>query len=107
MPEAQVLEMPVQDGSELGRITAIERRLEQGSSRMTGLESSIKLFGDKLDNHIATSQSTNSAVAEVLEILHAGKGFFKVVGYLGHAIKWVAAIAAPVLATWYAWKGGK
>jgi hypothetical protein len=43
---------------------------------------------------------------EVLDILHAGKGFFKVVGWFGGVIKWCMLLAAPAVTLWYALKGG-
>lgn len=43
---------------------------------------------------------------EVLDILHAGKGFFKVVGWFGNVAKWVALVGAPIVAFWYTLKGG-
>ena len=43
---------------------------------------------------------------EVLDILHAGKGFFKVVGWFGGVAKWCLLLAAPAVTFWYALKGG-
>ncbi len=49
----------------------------------------------------------NSAdTKEVLDILHAGKGFFKVVGWCGGVIKWCLLLAAPAVTFYYALKGG-
>ena len=71
----------------------IERRFNAGSERMDRIEAMIV---------------TNSAdTAEVLEIIRLGKSFFKLVGHLGSFIKWATAIGAPVVAFYYAIKGGK
>ena len=75
---------------------------------MANIEASLSQLSEKLDEHTRMSADTNSSVSEVLEILHAGKGFFKVLGYIATAIKWTAAFAAPVIALIYTIKtGGK
>lgn len=69
----------------------------------------------KLDENVKdvkamkTSLSENNHnTKEVLDILHAGKGFFKVVGWIGGVIKWCFLLAAPAVTLWYALKqGGK
>ncbi len=71
----------------------IERRFTAGSERMDRIEAMI----------LANSVDT----AEVLEIIRLGKSFFKVIGHLGSFIKWSAAVGAPMVAFYYAIKGGK
>lgn len=71
----------------------IEDRFLAGSARMDRIEAMIK---------INTADTT-----EVLEILRLGKSFFKLAGYVGSLIKWSAAVGAPVVAFYYAIKGGK
>ena len=72
----------------------LDARFLAGSERMKRLE-------DKIDGNSADTK-------EVLDILHAGKGFFKVVGWIGNVVKWAAAIGAPLVAFWFALKhGGK
>ena len=89
-------------------IQTVEQRLDDAAIRMAKIEASLTQFGEKLDAHTRMSAETNSTVSEVLEILHAGKGFFKVLGYIATAIKWTAAFAAPVIALIYTIKtGGK
>ncbi len=78
-------------------IKTVDRRLNDGSKRMSAIEESLLLLGAKLDNHMATSVETNATVIEMLAILHAGKGFFKILGYIATAIKWAAGLAAPVI----------
>lgn len=72
---------------------SIERRLTAGSERMDRIEAMI----------LINTQDT----AEVLEIIRLGKSFFKLIGHLGSFIKWATAIGAPVIAFYYALKGGK
>lgn len=70
----------------------LEARFAAGTERMRRLE-------DKIDGNSADTR-------EVLDILHAGKGFFKVVGWIGSMVKWAAAIGAPLIAFYYALKHG-
>ena len=67
---------------------------------MNSFEASIASLASKLDLHITTSQETNTSVLEVLSILQAGKGFFRIMGYFATAIKWTAGLAAPLIALW-------
>ena len=87
-------------------VKQIELGLEQGATRMTSIEDSLSDLATKLDNHIKLSNETNGLVAEVLDILHAGKGFFRIVGYIATGIKWTAAVIAPVIALIYTLKNG-
>ena len=71
-----------------------DTRFRTGAERMKALES-------KIDSNSADTR-------EVLNILHAGKGFFKVVGWIGNIVKYCALVGAPVVAFWYTIKhGGK
>ena len=82
-------------------IKITERRLNEGAKRMTSIEGTMAELGKKLDDHMSTSSETNATVLEVLDILHAGKGFFKTLGYIATAIQWTAGFVAPVLGLWY------
>lgn len=73
-------------------MSALDARFAAGTERMRNLEAKID----------ANSADTR----EVLDILHAGKGFFKVVGWFGNTVKWAALVAAPVITFWYTVKGG-
>jgi hypothetical protein len=70
----------------------LEARFHASSERMQRLE-------QKIDGNSADTR-------EVLDILHAGKGFFRVVGWIGNVVKWAAAIGAPLIAFYYAVKQG-
>ena len=82
-------------------INIVDRRLNDGATRMGSIEAALVALGQKLDHHVATSTETNATVIEVLDILHAARGFFKILGYIATAIKWTAGLAAPVLGLWY------
>lgn len=70
----------------------MDARFLVGEARMQRMEDSLK--------------SNTEATNEVLEILVLGKSFFKVIGYFGSFVKWGAAILAPVIAAWVAYKAG-
>ena len=69
----------------------IEDRLATGSHRMDTIEQSVK--------------SIREDVSEVLDIVRLGKSFFSVAGHIGAFLKWTTAIAAPLVAMWFAFKG--
>ena len=82
--------------SELARLDAIE-------SRMDALDLAMK-------GNTAATLEGNRDVRELLEIFQAVKGGFKVLGWLGTAAKWVAALvgaAGAVYAAWHTATGGK
>lgn len=58
----------------------MHQRLEEGDARMQRIEESI---------------------AEILDIVQAAKGFFKVLGIIGAAVKWLIGIGTT-LAAFYA-----
>ena len=70
----------------------MDTRFGSGKDRMDGMETLMK----------KNNEDTN----EVLEIVRMGKGFFRVLGLIGTAIKWAVGIVAPVVALYYAIKGG-
>jgi len=87
-------------------VKAVEKRFSDGATRMTSIESSLSALSVKFAEHIKVSSDTNGLVTEVLSILQAGKGFFRVMGYIATGVKWTAALLAPVIALVYTIKGG-
>lgn len=69
-----------------------DARFRTGTERMERLEA-------KIDGNSADTR-------EVLDILHAGKGFFTVVGWFGSVAKYCALVGAPIVAFWYTLKNG-
>ena len=68
------------------RLAAIETRLDRGDKRMGRIETSI-------------TENTGITV-EVRDLLTALKGGLKVAGWIGHAAKWVGAVAIAGSAVW-------
>ena len=54
----------------------MQKRLEEGDARMKRIEESI---------------------AEILEIIQAAKGFFKVLGLVGTLVKWLAGLGTAAV----------
>lgn len=88
-------------------IDAVNVRLEDGDKRMERIEKNQEEAKTKREELAAKLDSNISNVDEVLDIIRAGKGFFKVIGALGNFIKWAAAVAAPVIALWFTLRGDK
>jgi len=88
------------------KLLDVEGRLNTGAARMERIENSIADVGKKLDNHIETSRATNEGVTEILGVLSAAKGFFKVVGWVGFVAKWALALCIPILTFLHLIKGG-
>jgi hypothetical protein len=68
------------------RLASIEERLERGSDRMDSMQDEL---------------SANTAVTtEVRDLLTAGKGGLKVLGWFGVFAKWLGGIATAIAALW-------
>lgn len=74
------------------RIKDHAEQLVEGEERMKNLELLIA--------------KNNKDTASVLEIISLGKGFFKVLGWIGTAAKTLAAIGTPIAAFLYWLKTG-
>lgn len=71
------------------RMNEAEIRLEDGDLRMERIE------GNLARNTMATN--------EILEIVTMGKGFFRVLGYIGKATKWLMVMGAAIGTLYTAW----
>lgn len=76
------------------RITNVESHMESqfehGNDRMARIE------------HLLSNNS--KATEEVREIVVMGKSLFKLMGYMGNGIKWVASVGVATAGIWYATK---
>ena len=70
----------------------VEERLAHGDARMSKIETALA--------------ENTAATKEVLEIVRMGKSLFKLAGYTGDFIKWLAALAIAVVALYKLWKSG-
>ena len=84
--------------------------LEQRMLERSKIVDELKVTLDNTQADVASIKAkldqNSGDTKEVLDILHAGKGFFKVVGWFGGVIKWCMLLAAPAVTFWYALKGG-
>ena len=91
----------------------VNERLDKGHERMCDIESTIdevKVIIEKgAESHTWLREklaANNSETAELLEIIRAGKGFFKTVGVLGDVLKWVLGLGAAAGGAYLTWKSG-
>ena len=73
----------------------IDRRINRHRMEIDELKTMITI-------HAKLMETNSKDTAEVLEIVTLGKGFFKVLGWIGTGIKLVAAITVPLAAV-YLW----
>jgi len=89
-------------------INDLELRMLERAKVVTELKTTLDSTREDVTAIKAKLDQNSGDTREVLDILHAGKGFFRVVGWFGGLIKWVAVIGAPLVAFWYTIKhGGK
>lgn len=72
-------------------IESINLRLRIGDDRMNNMETLIK-------ENTTITQGNQDTLKEIKEILDLGKSFFKILNYLGIAIKWIAGLATAAVA---------
>lgn len=64
------------------------RRRAEPSDRVADIEAQLATLQEKLD--------------EIYEIVAAAKGFFKVLGVIGKAVKWMLVVGGAIGAAWAA-----
>lgn len=77
----------------------VEDKFADGAERMGRIEKRI----DSLEKSL---EANTEATTEIRDILQLGKSFFRLADIIGRVIKWVAAIAVPVIGVWMSIKGG-
>ena len=82
------------------RFIQIELRQAKSAERMQRIEG-------KLDANTKATAENADATAEVLDILRMGKSFFRLAGWIGSLLKWIAAVGGGFLAAYIAWRGNK
>lgn len=93
-------------------VDKIEKRLDDGSARMTRIEESIedqRVRSDRIEHNIKgirTNLNENTKLTqELVDILKAAKGFFRVLGWISTGVKWTAGLATGGIALYLALKG--
>lgn len=97
-------------------MSAVNTRLDDGSKRMSRIEESVEAVNDciKANNDAAlvyrikfekTLEENTQATADILDIISAAKGFFRVAGAIGAVLKWGTGIAAACIGLWVTIKG--
>ena len=81
------------------QLLRFETRLDEGSARMGRIEALIT------ENSTAMGRNTTDT-AEILSIMRESQTAFRLIERVGNTIKWVAAIVAPIVVLWFAFKEG-
>ena len=66
----------------------------------------LKDQGDRLARLEDAVDGIRKDTADVRDILQSARGFFKVLGLIGYAVKWLAGFLAAAAALWYFIFGG-
>jgi hypothetical protein len=92
----------------------LQRRASDQSSAQNGVKLDVMAvdfhaFNERLLVVEANLARNNEMTALLLELFSAAKTGFKVLGWVGEAVKWVGMIAGGAAAIYAAWKafGGK
>jgi hypothetical protein len=70
------------------------------------LERRVDRHREEIEELKALVKKNSADTSEILEIVTMGKNFFKVLGWLGTAIKTIAAVGVPIAAFLYWLKSG-
>ena len=71
----------------------ITNRMVKMEAQHTDLKQAVQVNTD-------ICKTVEANTGEIIEFFKAGKGFFKMVGYIGVVAKWTSAIVAAGLALW-------
>lgn len=74
--------------------------------RVKALEDAHDELNRKVDANTKITASIKSDTGDIVDFFNAGKGTFKVLGWLGKGIKWVSSVALAIGAVYAAWKYG-
>ena len=85
----------VETPSEFGELSARVRSLERGLAENTATTRRIETL----------VQRNEDDTKELLELSRDAKGGFRMLAYLGSALKWIIGITAPIVAIWLGLKG--
>lgn len=78
------------------------------NARITNVESQMEAQFDHGNDRMARIErllaSNNEATEKVREIVVMGESLFKLMGYMGNGIKWIASVGVATAGIWYATK---
>lgn len=77
----------------------VESRFADGTERMNRIEAAQAETKKAVDDNTAITN-------EIRDILALGKSFFRMIDLFGRGVKWVAAIALPIVGIWATIKSG-
>lgn len=91
-------------------VRGISQRLDDGDARMTRIEADLANNTKATQENTKATQEVSKNTADLVELIKALKGMFKVLDWLGRMAKPIASILAlgtAALALWAAFKGHK
>lgn len=60
----------------------------------------------ELKKNTEATTEVRELTQEMVTLFDTAKGFFKMAGWIGNALKWVAGVAAALVGLWVIFKGG-
>ena len=75
-----------------GVVRGMQDQLKAGDIRMSSLEANL--------------HANTAATKEILEIVKMGKTFFRILGWVGKAVKWLSTLAVGISTLWYLFTHG-
>ena len=94
-------------------INEVRQRLDDGHQRMCDIETNVeevkKIIQVGAESHAWLREklaTNNNETTELLDIVRAGKGFFKTIGYIGDALRWILGLGAAAGGAYLTWKSG-
>ncbi|WP_428001789.1 hypothetical protein [Acidovorax sp.] len=91
-------------------VRGISQRLDDGDARMTRIEADLANNTKATQENTKATQEVSKNTSDLVELIQAFKGMFRVLDWLGRMAKPIASILAlgsAGLALWAAWKGHK
>lgn len=78
--------------------------------RLLGIIDEIRaesaVLRDELKKNSEATAKISEMVHEMVELFSAAKGFFRMLGWIGAGVKWIALLVAACAALWALIKGG-
>ena len=89
----------------------VQNQFSDGSDRMRRIEENVQRVADhqveneKTRERMEQKLDTNTELTQqLLSIIQAGKGFFRVMGWVVEAAKWIAGVVVAFGSVWYLFK---
>lgn len=85
------------------RRTGVDRRKDSVPHELANIRSRLEEGTVRMDRMEAEIKANTDLTREMRDLMEVGRAGFKVLGWVGHAAKWVAGVGAAVTAIYAAW----